>query len=153
MPPAGVRARTDPSTVHQEALRGSLSVTAERLVRLLGAELSLCGNRGDAPSSRQHQYQPLVFGREVPFFHELFCRGLNLLAKTRREMRAKTQHDQDKVGMGTIAAAPRRPTSVSRSADGGAPASSSRRCCAWCGGSSARPSTRRSTAGTRWTGG
>lgn len=104
MPPAGVRARTDPSTdpstVHQEALRGSLSVTAERLVRLLGAELSLCGNRGDAPSSRQHQYQPLVFGREVPFFHELFCRGLNLLAKTRREMRAKTQHDQDKVGMG-----------------------------------------------------
>ncbi|XP_034257007.1 uncharacterized protein LOC117654466 [Thrips palmi] len=94
----------------EEALHGALSVTAERLVRLLGAELSLCDDggawstpttatatRAKATAAKAHLYQPLVFAREVPFFHELFCRGLNLLAKTRREMRAKTQRDQDKV--------------------------------------------------------
>lgn len=84
-----------------------MSATGERLVRLLGTELALCrpedgdgGERG--VSSVVTPYQPLVFARDaedVPFFHELFCRGVNLLAKTRREMRAKTQRDQDKVSL------------------------------------------------------
>lgn len=92
----------------EAALQGLLSVTAERLVRLLAAELGLCeDDRGRGPamsasapaasSKAAPPYQPLVFTRDVPFFHELFCRGLNRLARTRREMRAKTPRDQDKV--------------------------------------------------------
>lgn len=82
----------------EQALYSSLNNTAERLVRLLGAELLLCRDPDGTPSSaKSNLYQPLLFSRDVPFFHELFCRGLNLLAKTRREMRAKTQRDQDKV--------------------------------------------------------
>ncbi|KAK3923304.1 Engulfment and cell motility protein 1 [Frankliniella fusca] len=85
----------------EEALDSSLSATAERLVRLLGAELLLCRDldrsAGTPASAKTYLYQPLLFSRDVPFFHELFCRGINLLAKTRREMRAKTKRDQDKV--------------------------------------------------------
>ncbi|KAE8750026.1 hypothetical protein FOCC_FOCC003150 [Frankliniella occidentalis] len=82
----------------EQALYSSLNNTAERLVRLLGAELLLCRDPDGTPSSaKSNLYQPLLFSRDVPFFHELFCRGLNLLAKTRREMRAKTQRDQDKL--------------------------------------------------------
>lgn len=66
------------------------------MVRLLADELCLF-ERERGRGREEALYQPLVFAQDIPFFHELFCRGINLLAKTRREMRAKTARDQDKV--------------------------------------------------------
>lgn len=42
---------------------------------------------------------PILFHpkEKSPFFEELFCRAVWLLAKTRREMKARVDEDHDKV--------------------------------------------------------
>lgn len=45
-------------------------------------------------------YIPLIFKEDkFIFFEELFCRAVWLLAKTRREMKAKVEEDHQKVNL------------------------------------------------------
>uniref|UniRef100_A0A1B6DVD4 ELMO armadillo-like helical domain-containing protein n=1 Tax=Clastoptera arizonana TaxID=38151 RepID=A0A1B6DVD4_9HEMI len=54
---------------------------------------------GQPPSEDETLYYPLVFSATVdaPFFEELFSCAMILLAKTRKEMNAKTEADLEKV--------------------------------------------------------
>jgi hypothetical protein len=81
--------------LEEEALSRSFTSTCERLVRLLCELLGL----GKPPKHDGKLYQPMVFtaSNDCPFVEELFCHAALLLGRTRREMRARTPSDQEKV--------------------------------------------------------
>lgn len=81
--------------LEEEALSRSFPSTCERLVRLLSDLLGL----EKPPKHDGKLYQPMVFtaSNECPFMEELFCHAALLLGRTRREMRARTPSDQEKV--------------------------------------------------------
>jgi hypothetical protein len=81
--------------LEEEALSRSFTSTCERLVRLLCELLGV----GKPPKHDGKLYQPMVFtaSNDCPFMEELFCHVALLLGRTRREMRARTPSDQEKV--------------------------------------------------------
>lgn len=66
-----------------------------RVTKMLAKVLRI----GKEPDKYGQNYQPIMFNTEFKydFFPELFCRVMWLLSKTRREMRACTYDDYDKV--------------------------------------------------------
>jgi engulfment/cell motility protein 1 len=81
--------------LEEEALSRSFPSTCERLIRLLSELLGV----GKPPKRDGKLYQPMVFtaSNDCPFMEELFCHAALLLGRTRREMRARTPSDQEKV--------------------------------------------------------
>lgn len=81
--------------LEEEALSRSFPSTCECLVRLLSDLLGV----GKSPKHDGKLYQPMVFtaSSDCPFMEELFCHVALLLGRTRREMRARTPSDQEKV--------------------------------------------------------
>lgn len=81
--------------LEEEALSRSFPSTCERLVRLLCELLGV----GKPPKRDGMLYQPMVFttANDCPFMEELFCHAALLMGTTRREMRARTPSDQEKV--------------------------------------------------------
>jgi engulfment/cell motility protein 1 len=81
--------------LEEEALSRPFPFTCERLVRLLCELLGV----GKAPKHDGVLYQPMVFTapNDRPFMEELFCHVALLMGTTRREMRARTASDQEKV--------------------------------------------------------
>jgi engulfment/cell motility protein 1 len=81
--------------LEEEALSRAFPSTCERLVRLLCELLDV----GKPPKRDGILYQPMVF--TAPNYHlfleEMFCHAALLMGRTRREMRARTSSDQDKV--------------------------------------------------------
>lgn len=57
---------------------------------------------GDIPEHGEASYCPLIFFSAVPFLEELFSKAMNILQKNKREMRAKSAGDLDKVRFGLI---------------------------------------------------
>lgn len=57
---------------------------------------------GDIPEHGEASYCPLIFISAVPFLEELFSKAMNILQKTKREMRAKSAGDLDKVRFGLL---------------------------------------------------
>ncbi|XP_046684903.1 engulfment and cell motility protein 1-like [Homalodisca vitripennis] len=51
---------------------------------------------GNIPDNGETNYCPLVFLTALPFFEELFSRAINLLHKTKREMKARSSSDLEK---------------------------------------------------------
>jgi engulfment/cell motility protein 1 len=81
--------------LEEEALSWSFPSTCDRLVRLLCELLGV----GKPPKHDGMLYQPMVFTapNDHPFMEELFCHAVLLMGTTRREMRARTPSDQEKV--------------------------------------------------------
>lgn len=81
--------------LEEEALSRSFPSTCEHLVHLLSELLGV----GKPPKHDGKLYQPMVFtaSNDCPFMEELFCHAALLLGRTRREMRARTPSDQEKV--------------------------------------------------------
>lgn len=52
---------------------------------------------GDIPENGETSYCPLIFCSAIPFLEELFSKAMSILQKTKREMRAKSTGDLDKV--------------------------------------------------------
>lgn len=57
---------------------------------------------GDIPEHGEASYCPLIFFSAVPFLEELFSKAMNILQKNKREMRAKSAGDLDKVRFGLL---------------------------------------------------
>ncbi|KRT80622.1 hypothetical protein AMK59_5883, partial [Oryctes borbonicus] len=86
----------DQSVLEERAYQVNITYTAERVTRMLAKLLAI----GDPPPKKQsNNYHPIVFDTNVHnnFFLELFSRTMWLLSKTRKEMKAKTSEDFDKV--------------------------------------------------------
>jgi engulfment/cell motility protein 1 len=81
--------------LEEKVLSRSFPSTCEHLVRLLCELLGV----GKPPKHDGELYQPMVFtaSNDSPFMEELFCHAALLLGRTRREMRARTPSDQEKV--------------------------------------------------------
>ncbi|PSN39891.1 hypothetical protein C0J52_07938 [Blattella germanica] len=79
----------------EETLSRPFPSTCENIVKLLCELLGI----GKPPTREGKLYQPMVFTASVenPFVEELFCRAALLMGRTRREMRARTLGDQEKV--------------------------------------------------------
>lgn len=55
---------------------------------------------GEIPENGETSYCPLIFLSAVPFLEELFSKAISILQKTKREMRARSASDLDKVRFG-----------------------------------------------------
>ncbi|KAJ3667147.1 hypothetical protein Zmor_002549 [Zophobas morio] len=83
------------SQVEEKIYEPGIIASSERVVRMLAKILHV----GMDPDRSSACYQPTIFtcSSKTPFFFELFSRTMWLLSKTRREMKASTIHDYDKV--------------------------------------------------------
>jgi len=81
--------------LEEKALSRPFLWTCERLVQLICEQLGV----GKPPKHDGKVYQPMVFTAEDGcfFIAELFCHVAFLLGRTRRQMRARTPSDQEKV--------------------------------------------------------
>lgn len=81
--------------LEEKALSRPFPWTCERLVQLICEQLGV----GKPPKPDGKLYQPMVFTAEdgCLFIAELFCHLALLLGRTRRQMRARTPSDQEKV--------------------------------------------------------
>lgn len=81
--------------LEEKALSRPFPWTCERLVHLICELLGV----GKPPKHDGKLYQPMVFSAPdgCRFIEELFCHVVLLLGRTRREMRARTPSDQEKV--------------------------------------------------------
>ncbi|XP_001815393.2 engulfment and cell motility protein 1 isoform X2 [Tribolium castaneum] len=83
------------SQVEEHVYEPGLLASSERVVRMLAKILRI----GVGPDRSSTCYQPTIFthSSKMPFFFELFSRTMWLLSKTRREMKASTLSDYEKV--------------------------------------------------------
>ncbi|XP_069704505.1 engulfment and cell motility protein 1-like [Periplaneta americana] len=81
--------------LEEEALSRSFPCMCERLTQILCELLGV----GKPPTDDGVLYQPMIFTapNDHPFLEEVFCRAALLMGRTRREMRARTFDDQEKV--------------------------------------------------------
>jgi hypothetical protein len=81
--------------LEEEALSRPFPLTCECLVQLICEQLGV----GKPPKHDGKLYQPMVFTAEdgCLFIAELFCHVALLMGRTRRQMRARTHSDQEKV--------------------------------------------------------
>lgn len=87
--------------LEEQALSRSFPFTCEHLIQ------SLCELLGvGKPLKHDGMYQPMVFTApdDSSFMEELFCHAVLLLGTTRREMRARTPSDQEKVMLCSVCA-------------------------------------------------
>ncbi|XP_063239770.1 engulfment and cell motility protein 2-like [Bacillus rossius redtenbacheri] len=81
--------------LEETSLSHSFPATCDRLARLVCDVTGV----GRAPRKDGSLFQPMVFAAKpgLHLLEELFCRSVPLLGRTRREMRARTVEDEDKV--------------------------------------------------------
>lgn len=73
--------------------------TCTRVISMICAKVL---HIGDIPENGETGFCPLVFCSAIPFIEELFSKAMSILQKTKREMRAKSAGDLDKVSFGYI---------------------------------------------------
>ncbi|GJQ72561.1 hypothetical protein Trydic_g1232 [Trypoxylus dichotomus] len=86
----------DQSVLEEKAYQVNITYTAERVTRMLA---KILGVGVSPPKKQSDKYHPIIFDTNVHnnFFLELFSRTMWLLSKTRKEMKAKTSDDFEKV--------------------------------------------------------
>lgn len=84
------------SQIEEHLYEPGIFVTSERVIRILAKILHI---GLDPPDNKSTFYQPLVFfcSSKTPFLLELFSRTMWLLSRTRREMKASSYADYEKV--------------------------------------------------------
>ncbi|XP_066144082.1 engulfment and cell motility protein 2-like isoform X1 [Euwallacea fornicatus] len=83
------------SQIEEQLYEPGIFSTSERVVRMLAKMLHI----GLDPDTKSTFYQPIIFycSSKTPFFLELFSRTMWLLSRTRRDMKASTYADYEKV--------------------------------------------------------
>lgn len=84
------------SQIEEHLYEPGIFVTSERVIKMLTKILHI---GLDPPDNKSTLYQPIVFfcSSKTPFLLELFSRTMWLLSRTRREMKASTYADYEKV--------------------------------------------------------
>lgn len=84
------------SQIEEHLYEPGIFVTSERVIKMLTKLLHI---GVDTPDNKSTMYQPLVFhcDSKTPFLSELFSRTMWLLSRTRREMKASSFADYEKV--------------------------------------------------------